>query len=1037
MQADELLNAFGYTGSGNFLPSNRFAEAIEHVHVLRRTVYACRVHDGTFHGVYSLREDQRGASTPVVFFAEAPTSAAADEIHRKVWNQNVVPFLLVRLSNGVRLYSGFRYERGGRKSKANTGVLEVLIAFEDVLARLAEFRAAAIDAGRLWEVRGKDVDPTRRVDWRLLGNLEHLGSWLRANGLAREAAHALIGKFVYLRYLVDRDILSKRRLEEFEVESDEVFGRKATLRGVRTLIERVDEWLNGSVFPLSLSGKNAPTSDQLREVAGVFLGDDPASGQLHLDFAAYDFSYIPIETLSVIYEQFLHAEERGRAVGAYYTPIPLVNFMLAELDDHRPIDPRMRVFDPSCGSGAFLVQCYRRLIERRVCEVKRLLRPTELRELLIGCIFGLDRDADACRVTELSLVLTMLDYIEPPDLHRTPSFKLPNLHNSNIFEGDFFEDGAWREVAGDGFDWVVGNPPWLQLDPDELDEVSRPALAWIQRNAETCPIAGLEVAEAFAWKAAAHANKQGVITLLLPAMSLFKEQDDFRDKFFVSQRVFAVANFANLREVLFAGRARMPAAALFYSPAKSDDDTNNDTTNVLVYSPLIANQEANRPREEGTRLHTWTILVNRSEIRSLSLRDIVGKGGIPWKIAMWGTVRDKRLLDSLEKRISSLGTLAESQGIIISQGLELREQGSGESVEATPDLVGKRALSTEALRRLGRVHTFPQWTIESIPKSRAFIRRRGGIERPLSVCRPPHVVVSAARNWAVFSDEFLVVPPRQIGIAGSKQQSNLLRALALYFNSDFVAYHQFFDSTQEGIRDGRSTLASLRRMPTPFTDMSSSELRRWADLHKELVAASPSAQLSDPETFSLELREPNRALVQLEGELNKLVSEALELTASEQWLVEDLVHVRKTLTDGRLGDEAIRRPKSAELNTYAATLKHELDTFLDPALNLAHRVNVMHASTSGIVHIELKRGRATAATVQAADDTVTAQLRTAERAITDAHEQWLYFDRNLFLYRNEAAYVLKPMQRLWWTRSQALADADELIAESLASQESA
>jgi hypothetical protein len=1033
MQAHELLNAFGYATSGNFLPRERFAEAVEHVHVLRRTVYACQVHDGTFHGVYSLRENQdRGASTPVVFFAEAPTSEAADEIHRKIWNQNVVPFLLVQLPDGVRLYSGFRYERGGTKSKANPGVLEVLIAFEDVLTKLAEFRAQAIDTGRLWEARGKDVDPTKRVDWKLLGNLERLGSWLREHGLPREAAHALIGKFVYLRYLVDRDILSKRRLEEFEVNPEDVFGRRATLKGVRTLIDRVDEWLNGSVFPLPLSGKSAPTSEQLREVAGVFLGDDPGSGQLHLDFAAYDFSYIPIETLSVIYEQFLHAEERGRAVGAYYTPIPLVNFMLAELDDHLPITPRMRVFDPSCGSGAFLVQCYRRLVEHHVREMRRLLRPTELRELLVNSIFGLDRDGDACRVTELSLVLTMLDYIDPPDLHRTPSFKLPNLHDTNIFEGDFFESGQWQSAAGDGFDWIVGNPPWLQLDPDALGAFDRPALEWIQHNAKACPVAGLEVSEAFAWKVATHASKRGVIALLLPAMSLFKEQDDFRNKFFATRRVFAVANFANLREVLFAGRARMPAAAVFYSPTSSDDES----AKVLVYSPLIANQEANRPREEGTRQHTWTILVNRSEIRSLSVREIVGKGGLPWKIAMWGTVRDKRLLDGLGKRLSGLGAIEESGRVVISEGLQLREAGSGESVEAAPELIGKDALSTEELRRLGRVHAFPRWTIESVPRSRAFIRRRGGVERPLSVCRPPHVVVSAARNWAVFSDDFLVVPPRQIGIAGSNQQGNLLRALALYLNSDFVAYHQFFDSTQEGIRDGRSTLASLRRMPTPFEHMSASDLRRWAELHSELVAASPSPQRSGPEQFSLEMDEPNENLQRLERELNELVSDALNLTKSEQWLVEDLVHVRRTLTDGRLGSAAIRRPKPQDLDAYATTLKHELDAFLDPTLKLAHRVNVWHAHASGVVHIELtKRDQAKDISVRATNDAISAQLNTVEAALSEANGQWLYFDRNLFLYRNEAAYVLKPMQRLWWTRSQALADADELIAEGLSAEE--
>ena len=39
------------------------------------------------------------------------------------------------------------------------------------------------------------------------------------------------------------------------------------------------------------------------------------SGQTHLDFRRYDFAHIPIETLSVVYEQFLHAEDRGKNKG--------------------------------------------------------------------------------------------------------------------------------------------------------------------------------------------------------------------------------------------------------------------------------------------------------------------------------------------------------------------------------------------------------------------------------------------------------------------------------------------------------------------------------------------------------------------------------------------------------------------------------------------------------------------------------------------------------------------------------------------------
>jgi len=70
---------------------------------------------------------------------------------------------------------------------------------------------------------------------------------------------------------------------------------------------------------------NGLAEDHIREVAATLSGDNPLTMQLALPFKVYDFSSIPIETLSVVYEQFLHAprpedgKSRGKVEGAYYT----------------------------------------------------------------------------------------------------------------------------------------------------------------------------------------------------------------------------------------------------------------------------------------------------------------------------------------------------------------------------------------------------------------------------------------------------------------------------------------------------------------------------------------------------------------------------------------------------------------------------------------------------------------------------------------------------------------------------------------------
>ena len=1039
MKTSELLVELGYAESSNFLGAAKFGEALEHAHIFRRAA-----EDFRLHGVYLLRQDSRqgqNVSTPVIYVAEAKTREEADEIHRKVWNQNVVPFLLVRTPDGVWLYSGFRYDwktPPRSQQQEQQGILEAAIAFNDVTKKLSNFYAQAIDNGTLWHAHGHQIESQTRVDWRLLDNLERLGKWLHeSERLERETANSLIGKFVYLRYLQDRGILSTRKLREWRIDTQEVFGRSATLDSVQTLIEKVDEWLNGAIFPFPFSGKRAPKLKHIRKVAEIFLGDEVSTGQLHLDFQAYDFSYIPVETLSVIYEQFLASEGKDKLSGAYYTPIPVVNFMLAELDDYRPLKPGMRVLDPACGSGAFLVQCYRRLVERRLQErPDHPLRPTELRDLLIRHIYGVDHDANACRVAALSLLLTMLDYIKPPDLQSIPTFKLPDLYNRNIFQGDFFDPKAsWCQASAEKqYDWILGNPPWKSIRPNDQF-----ALAWLKAHAKNYPVPGGQMAEAFAWKATNHLAPDGIIALLLPAMTLFKQGSAFRSKFFRAHDVLTVANFSNLRRDLFGDRVEEPAAAILYTLAGEQLGEKE----VLVYSPLLANQEFGRPTRELLRVkrrETWGISLNSSEIRQLSYLSVANGDSLPWKVAMWGSPRDLRLITRIESAWPRLGPDSVSRGLLMCEGLQLRDERerkqNSEAIEPVPEVKGKQELKVKPLRNCGHLYSLPPAALGIVEPHRSFARK-GRTKKPLEVCRPPHIIVSGARNFAVFSDDFVVIPSRQIGIAGPLSQRAFLVALSLYLSSDFAQYYEFFRSPQGGIREGRSTLETLKSLPCPIGDLDETRLNEWSELQAELAAVSfvrwPSSRPEGPLFEGTSDREElaNR-LNTLEYHLNVAVNDLLDLTETERWLVSDLVRIRRHLTDGNVGDEALRMPRSEELAAYAETLRNSLDGFIGTE---NHHVIIVHDRQSGMIEVKLESDqRGQSIQIQNADNVVGTELAAIRRILLEEAGQWIYFARNLHIYRDDRAYLLKPMQLAGWTRSQALMDADEILATALISE---
>jgi hypothetical protein len=1053
MQVDELIDRLDYRDNPNYICGDDLGRVADYAHIFRRAQSRMELR-----GVYVLQqphstESQRNALVPVVYLCEADDEKEACEFRRLTWNQNAAPFLIIRTPANIRLFSTFNYPHaGGGISAKRTAkvVLDRRIEFQEIASALGAFTSQSIDDGTIWRDYGGFVTPKGRVDWSLLENLKKLDELLIGSGLEWRTSHALIGKYVYLWYLRQRDILSNRRLDGWKIDPNHVFTRNATLTAFKSVLEELETWLNGSVFPLHWDRVSAPRQEHLRNVAGVFAGDTP-DGQLHLAFDAYDFSIIPVETLSAIYEQFLHAHEpkkeqpRGKELGAYYTPISIVNFMLEELNDRYPLEEGMTCFDASCGSGAFLVQCYRRLIENRIREDGKIMRrPAELRDdLLLKHIFGVDRDGDACRVTELSLILTLLDYVDPPDLSPVHNFKLPDLHNKNIFEADFFDPhSTWAESSPNRrYHWVVGNPPWVELKPTKEDEQEdaedkdKHARDWIhdQGNRKEMPVTGNQLAEAFLWKVTRQLQPGGVAAMLVPAMTLFKsESKAFRQKFFRKLNVWCVANFANLAEVLFAGRSREPAVAMFYSDGRGLHEPHNWNGNdeiILTYSPLVANQPANTPNGPNEQKDTWSVTVNGSEIREIAVEEVLSGNPLVWKIAMWGSQLDQQLLRSLDGRFDCLQVVRKRLGLEMNQGVELRTSGIYIS-----ELIDKNTIDTDKLRGCGRIHSFPQGSFIQIAKENAYLRE-GRDDLPLRVSRPPHIIVDAARRFAVYSDSFVAVPARYVGIAGANDQADLLKALALFLSSDFVVYHQFLTSPQLGIYKTIANLQNLKKLPFPIDEIQQGGLARWSKLHTAIVAADKAKPVSVKATPSLyDDHEAPNDIVRLENELNEMVNEALRLRESDTWLVSDLVHVRRRLIQGKVDPVAVGSPSSEDIRSYCQVLKRELDSFMEVATDDRHMAEVIHEREHAMIVVQRAPARPPRDSIRLvpADAEEAKSLRDIRKYLLEKHSQWLYFERALRRYKKETntTYIFKPMQRLHWLKSQALIDAGEIIADT-------
>ncbi len=1059
MNSQQLIEKLGYVDNPAFLQDERLRE-----HHGYSFFFAQAEKDEkdekeehcNLKGVYTLlySPDKLSSSPlmPVVYVCEADNEAKAEKIHQRVWNQNIVPFLIVVTPKNVRLYSGFEYDR---KQSDEDRVLEVAKSATEVLSKLSAFTSEAIDSGDIWKRRPISVEG--RVDRHLLANLETLSEVLTGNkyNLPIEHAHTLIGKYIYLKYLRDRGILSDERFEKAEINADDIFDRGANKNKLYQLEEYLDNFLNGSVFPLAR--RNNIQTKHIKEVASAFKGGDPKSGQQFL-FDMYDFSYVPIETLSVVYQQFLHAKGQGRGKGAYYTPVHLVNFMIDELDAKNPLKEGMKIFDSSCGSGAFLVQCYRRLVEGIVRSKKAKLNPTDLRKLLVDHIFGLDADVEACRVAELSLSLTLLDYIEPHDLTTYPTFILPELHNKNIFhcEGGFFDDESlWvKSIPKKGYDWIIGNPPWKNIDKKKDKEpYHRKAIEWIDSHKKLCPVDNYQTAEAFAWKTTQLLVEDGQCGLLMPALTLFKKQGDkFRTKFFSEIETWCIVNFANIRRYLFEG-AINPAAAFFYSGKKDWDKSEHYIT---TYAPFAVEQDS-QLYQKGRSKKFWSVFVNYSTMKEIPIRDVENGSAVSWKTAMWGTHRDKCLLDIISRRYDDILAFKNNSGLFMSQGPEFRSLPTKAESETPEDFetkvkkfkdnheylskyVGEYVLETDKVHaNCFQLPDDPDDVYKIMGKDDVYLRTRGG-KAGLELFKAPHIIISASRSFSVYSEVDFMIPPRQIGIAGDNIPKKLLKTLALYLNSEFVRYQQWLTSAAWGIERDRPNLADIKRLPMPLSVLSDVELTEWAKLHDEIVVADKLEREFQQDRKTLLFNSPQEtslpSLNTLLKRMNGKVYNLLGISKKQQWLIEDMLGVRMKLNDGNFtAEKAIKSATEEEIYKFVCIFQEELDLFLDHSgKKKVHRVKVLYTDSTAIMIVDhLVRSMATKPEVVKVQDNQTRrELDKLQGKLTETRSQWMYFTRCLQIHEARRTYIFKPRQRLSWLKSQALAEADDFIAEKLA-----
>ena len=410
----EVINDLGYRQPGDLLEGDL---ADQNVEASRRQTWK----EATQRLGINAAFFQGGV--PLVYFrglrlpSDEDVETAIGLLHRQGWNHGRAPFLVVVLSDEVRVLDN-------RAAPFD----DFTLLRATTIDALADFSFGSLMSGGL----NSRLEGRRRITVvdQLRSDLRTTRLTLEDLGLDPEASKDLLGRSLFVQYLQDRHVLS----QVVTTAANASFERavEISVDAVYELFDAVYARFNGDVFPVSADERSSVSTKHLEVVLDFLRG--VRGGQLSI-MNYYDFSVIPAELLSNIYEEFLEDEQRGSA--AHYTPEHIVDLALEEVLPLAVTASPMRVLDPACGSGIFLSRAYRRLIDLEEIRLGRALEPRELAKLLAHSIFGCDTMRSAVQVAAFSCYLVLLDHCREQDIAKDVRF--PTLLENNLFVGDFFD----------------------------------------------------------------------------------------------------------------------------------------------------------------------------------------------------------------------------------------------------------------------------------------------------------------------------------------------------------------------------------------------------------------------------------------------------------------------------------------------------------------------------------------------------------------------------------------------------------------------
>lgn len=985
-------------------------------------------------------------SYPAVFLKKVSqfdkeTLKAIAHTHKYIWNYQKVLFLYVYSDVEIRIYNCTAKPFAENKDTDYAKELkkiEIQVASsqdEKALSNLVTlFSSIAIDTGIVWtlpeaiEVRQK-INLQKRVDKYLVDSLTRATKDLRQVGLTEiKIIHKIILRSLFLLYLEDRGAMGQEFYKTIKPNAETYFDILKDVDATYRLFAKLEEQFNGNVFSIVEDEQQKIELKHLEIIRKCFINGYEGDGQVELfsEWRLFKFNIIQIELISEIYERFLAEtdEKKKKNAGAFYTPPSLVALIL---DEVLPIGKKytnynVKILDPACGSGIFLVESYKRLLKRyENAHNEKLTDFDKLKKILTDNIYGIEQNDQAIIVAAFSLYLALVDNLAPKTLWL--STKLPCLINdpnhvsekkkgNNLFCRDTIAQND--EIESIQFDLVVGNPPFGTENKSKGVTLS----ANIRNYCNKYGFAK-EMVLPFLHKAIQFAPK-GKIALIFNAKILTNinsTYQQFRKWLFNECYVSKIYNFSILRNApvdfggqLF-GSAIGPICIGFYQKECPSDFRDK----IIYYAPKTYIKSNIL---EG-------VVIDSSDVKYLPREECRKTDTKIWKIAMWGGYKDADLI----ARLSKMPILANYLRVNnIHSGLGLQFIDSSTRNVITSEEVPNTYIKPEHINRYLSYH-FGYIKDGMSLKSKAIYEQNPNWVKRLSIngfrrlgnthtYKAPHILIKEGLQnndiCASFINKDCSFNSKVIGLQVNDEQ--ILKGLTCFLNSSLVQYYIFLCSPSIGIEREEIKINEIKSLP--FI-LQTDDLYALSSIYDNAIAGKE--EFGDIDIKSLE------------DDVNKYIYEKYEISDEEKILIKDFCFITKQLMMKSYKD-AMWSVNKQDILTYTNRLCDEINQFMCDNNMQVSGIYYIPQSKSPLAIIKLLFNESTSSVKRSTQD-FNSELNVLDKLLLEAKEGSIYFRKKITYYHENNIYIILPNQKRFWTESMAMEEASEIIMEILNMEE--